>query len=168
MKTEIRLSYWEDLLLDDIEGEKWIYIKGYDSYMCSNYGRIKSMERYCRCRSGSERLVRERIMKQQKRKLNYGGKYRAEVILQTGNHKKGGYPVLSLVTSSFNIKKKPNEVFFHKDGNSMNNSLYNISVGDKSIVQKNDIKKNGRDYFSKWIRYNYPDLVNEHRKYLKS
>lgn len=163
MVNDNRLPFWEDLILDDIDGEKWIDIKGYDSYMCSNYGRIKSKQRYCSCKGGSERLVRERIMKQQKRRLNYGGGYRAEVLLQTGNYKKGGHPVISLVASSFNIEKNDDEVYFHKDGNSLNNSLDNIIIGNKSNVQQNDIKRNGRTFFTEWIKLKHPELINEYK-----
>jgi len=44
--------------------EVWKDIKGYEGlYQVSNRGRVKSLERTVSARSGSKRIIRERILK---------------------------------------------------------------------------------------------------------
>jgi hypothetical protein len=49
--------------LNDLPNEKWKEIEGFENYAVSNYGRIKSLERYTPMAGGGERLEPERIMK---------------------------------------------------------------------------------------------------------
>jgi len=51
--------------LENIKGEQWRDVIGYDGvYNVSNFGRVKSLSRWVSNGAGTQRLVKERILKQ--------------------------------------------------------------------------------------------------------
>ena len=56
---------YKNLSLEDIEGEIWKDIKGYEGlYQVSNMGRVKGIERYVKTKNGIVRHKKEKILKQ--------------------------------------------------------------------------------------------------------
>ncbi|WP_449400979.1 NUMOD4 domain-containing protein [Chryseobacterium wanjuense] len=51
--------------LEDLPGEKWKLIEGFENYAISNYGRVKSLERWVSTPNGGEQKILDRIMKPQ-------------------------------------------------------------------------------------------------------
>jgi len=60
-------NYFHQYLLNhslkNLSDEKWVIIEGFDNYAVSNYGRIKSLERWTQMPQGRERREKEKIMK---------------------------------------------------------------------------------------------------------
>src|SRR3712207_198832 len=55
---------YQNLSLDDIEGEIWEDIPGFDGYyLISNFGRVKRQRREVQCRDGAIRVKAEKIIK---------------------------------------------------------------------------------------------------------
>lgn len=49
--------------LENLPGEEWKLIEGFENYSISNYGRVKSLERSTLSLFGRERMLPERIIK---------------------------------------------------------------------------------------------------------
>lgn len=54
-----------------IENEIWKKMEGYPNYMVSNLGRVKSLDRYVRCKNNGTRLKKGRLLKMQTDKDGY-------------------------------------------------------------------------------------------------
>ena len=69
------MEIWKNLSLEDMEGEVWKDIEGYEGlYQVSNMGRIKSLEKTCNTYNGKgefRRTVKERIRAQTFTSGNY-------------------------------------------------------------------------------------------------
>jgi len=57
------IKHWENLSLNDIEGEVWVPIINYEDYMVSNMGRIKALCRAIKRQNGTVCTMKLRIMK---------------------------------------------------------------------------------------------------------
>lgn len=115
--------------------EEWRDIPGFDGiYQISNFGRVKSLKRYCLCHGGAMRLVRERILKQNLRQQKRRSPT-IEVSLSTGKTNKGSHAVLNLLAKSFEIEKRSGEFYYHKDGDILNNQISNIAIGGMRNVK---------------------------------
>ena len=84
-------NYWQELGLKDLEGEKWLPIKGFGNYFVSNFGRVKSLPRK------TERIYKER-------KNNFI--ITKERIIKISNSQTGGYCAVKLFNggSQYNAK----------------------------------------------------------------
>ena len=69
LPTEIGDEYVNKVLsnlsLEDLSGEEWMLIKGFENYAISNYGRVKSLERSFVNAYGGKHKLQDRIMKLQ-------------------------------------------------------------------------------------------------------
>ncbi|AZB25960.1 hypothetical protein EG339_15880 [Chryseobacterium bernardetii] len=67
LPPEFEDQYVKDVLynnsLKDLPDEEWKLIENYENYMISNYGRIKSLERFTTLPNGKEWKIQELIMK---------------------------------------------------------------------------------------------------------
>lgn len=112
--------------------EEWRDVPHYEGiYQASNHGRVKSLERIVKIRTGGER--------------RYGG---ITLKPQTGSHgylsvslfkdkKPRQHTIHSLVLSAFQRSKKDGEVCRHLDGNPLNNHTENLVWGS--------YRENGKD-----------------------
>lgn len=69
LPTELGDEYVNRVLsnfsLEDLPGEEWKLIEGFENYALSNYGRVKSLERSVSTPNGGEQKILDRIMKPQ-------------------------------------------------------------------------------------------------------
>ena len=101
--------------------EIWKQIKGYEGiYQVSNYGRVKSLERFVKTNGSGVRPIRERILKPRVTK--------------------NGYVVASLSSKTFNVDRLVLETFYpidekmhtmHIDNDRTNNKLSNLKWGTR-------------------------------------
>lgn len=113
---EVNSQKWFDLA--DFKNEEWKDITDYEgSYLVSNYGRIKSLERKIR-----NRIFKEKIMKLEK---NLDGYLRVDLYQNGKNkHKKVHRLVAREFLNDYNDKLCIN----HKDENKCNNLINNLEV----------------------------------------
>jgi hypothetical protein len=124
------------------ENERWMPIEGYNlEYYVSDHGRIKSTKP----QKTKEFIVHERIIKTHITWADY-----ERVTLSYNNVKKKHY-VARLVAFAF-LGKPPTDKYQinHKDGNKLNNRLYNLEwVTPKQNIQhaiKNGLRKGKHDH----------------------
>lgn len=129
-----------NMQIEDIEGEEWIDILGYDGiYLVSNLGRIKSYQREINMGRFGIRIQPERIMKQHISKSNPNNLKELSKSLQVSfsvDKKKTTYHVSTLVGNAFVGELKVNEVYSKK------NKLWNDNRADNLVILKktDDIK----------------------------
>lgn len=96
--------------------ETWKPVQGYEGiYEISNLGRIKSL-----AREGNNRTLKDRIMKQYIGKQGY-----KQVRLCKNNHTKL-WKVHVLIARAFIENPCDLPIINHKDGNKVNNEIYNL------------------------------------------
>ena len=101
--------------------EIWKDIKGYEClYQVSNFGRVKSIERYVNTHGGSKRIVPEKIMKQV---IDNTGYYTVS-LWKNNTHIRPHVHRLVIETFIPNLYKKSQ--VNHKDGNKLNNNVDNL------------------------------------------
>ena len=100
--------------------EIWKNIDGYeDSYMISNYGRVKSLERIVICKNHSAKKYKEKIMKER-----YHNGYAIINLWKNGQMKR--YYIHRLVAAHFVENPKEYNIVNHIDGNKTNNYYENL------------------------------------------
>lgn len=110
--------------------EIWKDIEGYEGlYQVSNLGRVKSLERMCRCRGDGVRKVPERILKPG---LNGHG-YLTVALSNEGVWVT--YYVHNVTSQAFLYKKAGATEVNHKNGNKQDNKIANLEwvTGDENI-----------------------------------
>lgn len=131
MKEEV-VAHYKNKSLDNIDGESWIDVFGYDGiYSVSTLGRIKSEQRVGR----SGYLIKERILSQCFMRSNKCKSHVLYVTLYSLTGDKRSYPVHQLVGMSF-IGLNSNECFIHKNKEMTDNRLVNIITGTRSLSSK--------------------------------
>jgi|LGOV01.1.fsa_nt_gb hypothetical protein len=100
--------------------EIWRDIKGYPNYQVSNLGRIKSLKRYVGVRSGSKRVVRERILK---RHMSAKGYCNATLRLNNKQHTKSFHRLVAL---AFIPNPKNKRTINHINGIKTDNRVENL------------------------------------------
>ncbi|WP_223609325.1 NUMOD4 domain-containing protein [Chryseobacterium sp. OSA05B] len=163
MKTlpDIEDPYLNEVLyntsLKDIPGEEWKIIQDFDSYAISNFGRVKSLERWTEFPNGSFRKEYELIKKPSFKKyfnkyLNHSF-YRVQCSLSfKGIHynKSVARLVYYYFVEKFNLKNT-SVVISYKDGNSLHlyyKNLQMLSSREKSVmaVERNRVKNRNIEY----------------------
>ena len=100
--------------------EIWKNIDDYeDSYMISNYGRVKSLERIVICKDHSAKKYKEKIMKER-----YHNGYAIINLWRNGQMKR--YYIHRLVAAHFVENPKEYNIVNHIDGNKTNNYYENL------------------------------------------
>lgn len=166
IKNAKRGKPYLDTYLFDFEGEEWRDVFGYDGiYSISNYGRVKSEQRY----DSRGRLIKERILKQAA-----GANREPTVKLSVDNVKKT-HRIMRMVGAAFLGDKDENFVYCHKNKIKTDNRLSNIIKVTRSesceidykVGVKTDwgistlIQDNVRDYLGKYGIYENGVLVRK-------
>lgn len=128
---EIELNSVQWLNINDLPSEKWKDITGYEGlYQISNYGRVKSLERYIKanknCPKG--RKVKSKILKQTSSICN---RYLFVNLCNKEGDKKSTN-VHRLVALAFIPNPNKYPVVMHKDDNKLNNKVTNLLWGTYS------------------------------------
>lgn len=119
--------------------EVWKDIYGYEGlYQVSNYGRVKSVEKIVKGKSGSERLLKEMILKQREDK----GGYLIVSLCKEGKVKL--HKVHRLVAKAFipNLENKP--TVDHINGNKKFNVVWNLrwaTYKEQQNFEDQDVKE---------------------------
>lgn len=133
-ETAVMHGFYENLSLNDLDGEIWIDCIGYDGiYQVSNLGRIKSLAKWKEGKSGSGYLTKEKIRKQSISKKH------SSVRCTFWVHGKPDNCIVSrIVFFSFNYNVPNLQEYFvmHKDGNWKNNRLENLKIATRSEIEK--------------------------------
>ena len=116
--------------------EYWKPIKGYeDLYMVSNWGRVKSFDRWVKSKNGSIRICRGRILKPYTNKDGY------LYVVLSKNNKQKTFKVHRLVAEAFLPNPYNLLQVNHRDENKLNNNVdnlewctneYNINYGTRT------------------------------------
>jgi len=131
------MDFYKNLNIDDIDGEIWVDVIGFDGiFSVSNFGRIKSEGRFIERKNNGGYFKKESIRMQQKRDngLIITLRYGAENVWTT---------VERIVFTSFNaeIDIKDNECVAHKNKIGTDNRLENLFVLTVSDSHKLNFKK---------------------------
>lgn len=126
--------------------EIWKDIPDYEGlYQASNFGRVRSVDRYIKQYNGynySTRIYKGRILK-----CNIGNSGYLKVILQKKG-KRRTYNVHRLVANTFILNPNNYPQINHKDENKLNNNInnlewctstYNINFGNRNIKVSNKL-----------------------------
>lgn len=98
-------------------------LNGYeDYYQISNYGRVKSKERYSSCCYGKQRLLKEKIIFPSADKNGY-----LRIMLSKEKHKKRFY-IHELVAQAFLNNYEKGKIIHHIDYDNQNNYYKNLYV----------------------------------------
>lgn len=131
--------------------EEWRPVPNYEGiYEVSNHGRVKSLERIVKIRTGGERKYGGIILKPQ---IGSHG-YRSVCLFK--DKKPRQHTIHALVLSSFQRSKKDGEVCRHLDGNQLNNHTENIVWGSYRENGK-DAVRHGRN-----VQANQTHCIREH------
>lgn len=116
--------------------EIWKKIPGWEtSYEVSSIGRVKSISRNRKNKSGGFSIIKERILKPSPRRMYLG------VVLQYENIKVNAY-IHRLVAISF-LNNEFNDIcVLHKDDNTFNNNLSNLKWGSHTDNMNDKLNKN--------------------------
>jgi hypothetical protein len=108
------MEHYENLSLDDIQGEVWANVSGYDGkYMVSNMGRVKSLRR-----KASSGVWFNEIILTQFKELKYKKYYLSVSLHNRGQKKK---KVHQLVGIAFIPNPENKKTINHKWGNTLDN-----------------------------------------------
>lgn len=143
MKEENKMMPCFNQDLDDIQGEEWIDVFGYDgSYQISNFGRVKSVGRMILTKDGKERWIKEKILKTHIPKDGH----ELNVALSVDNISKT-YLVNTLVANAFLRERTEDEVICQLDKNVLNCKLDNLKIMNRSSsTYLNYQKGNAKDW----------------------
>jgi hypothetical protein len=141
--------------IEDIEGEIWVDIPGYDGmYQVSNFGRVKSLKRY----SSAGKLLKERILK-----FNTSQTGSLSVSLYSDGTKEGR-TVAYWMGISFLRELRKGECYYHVNKEQSDNRLDNIAIGTTGQSIKVDYAKGLRPITigdtARELKQDYDELYN--------
>lgn len=106
--------------------EVWKDITDYPNYQISNYGRIKSKQRFSNCCYGKQRLLKEKIIVPTPDKKGY-----LRIMLCKNGNKKRFY-IHKLVAKTFLDNYDETKIIHHIDYNNQNNNYKNLYICSRS------------------------------------
>jgi len=122
------MKIYENLDINDLNGEIWEVIKDFPDYQVSNLGRVKSLK-----------FEKEMILKQSKNSNFYF------CVGLSVNRKQKTKQVHNLIYETFNnYKLKPSECIHHRDENKENNYYENLKLMSK--LNHNSFHKKGKSH----------------------
>jgi hypothetical protein len=140
MKEEDVCLPYLNFQVEDLDGEIWIDVTGYDGiYLVSNLGRVKSYQREINMGKKGIRVQPERIMKQTINLSNFNNLKQPSRELKVSfcvDSIKKYYSVSVLVGNAFIGETKINEVFSKKDKCWYNNNANNLEISSVSDSHK--------------------------------
>ena len=146
--------------------EEWRPIEGYEGlYEVSSYGRVRSLDKYVKCKGESYRLHKGKVLSPAKDTIGY-----LFVILHC-NGKCKTIRVHKLVAEAFLPNPENLTEVNHKDEDKINNRAdnlefcdhkYNMNYGTRNIRSKDTHIKNG--YWTGLSREEYRKKYNQDRK----
>jgi hypothetical protein len=118
--------------------EVWKDVKDYEGmYQISNFGRVKSLERIVKNGVNSNRLIKERILKNHISKTGY-----FVTDLKDKNYRKT-FKIHILISKHFIKNHKNLPIINHIDGNKLNNNIYNLEwVSQRENCCHKELKNN--------------------------
>jgi hypothetical protein len=128
--------HWENISTQEIEGEKWNDIPGYDGmYQASSLGRIRSVDRT----DGNGRFWKGAIRRQ--KMSNKNRKISTLQVVLSANSKYVTYTAQQLVFTAFNglLRYKDLKVG-HKNKNLLDNRIENLEAQTQLTVIRDSIK----------------------------
>lgn len=114
------MEYFKNLGLENIQGETWVDITNYPYYMCSNFGRVKSLPKEKVRDKVGNFLTKERILRQKITKWGYP----SVTLYKDGKHL--FKTVHRLIISAFLINTEGKPQINHKNGIKTDNRIYNL------------------------------------------
>ena len=106
--------------------EVWKDIIDYPNYQISNYGRIKSKQRFSNCCYGKQRLLKEKIIVPTPDKKGY-----LRIMLCKNGNKKRFY-IHELVAKTFLDNYDETKIIHHIDYDNQNNNYKNLYICSRS------------------------------------
>lgn len=88
------IKHWHILSIEDLPGEIWKPIIGFDCYVVSNFSRIKSLSRLVKHPFNTQRLIPTRILKQHPNSHGY-------LSVHLSGSRRGSYATHILVANAF-------------------------------------------------------------------
>jgi hypothetical protein len=140
-----------------MEKEQWKVIEGFEGYQVSSLGRVKSSSRQV-CNPKRCYISKERIRKLDLSKHGY-----YQVKLSNGLIRKT-YPIHKLVAIAF-LSHKPcgyKEIVDHIDNNPLNNTVNNLQL----ITQRENVSKNPRKGFSKYLGVSFHNQTGKWQSFI--
>ena len=149
--------------LDDYENEIWIPMEEFgNEFYVSNYGRIKRVERkwYSGRKNTTIKIIPESIVKQ---RVVPNGYIKATICY---NSVKKSYSVHRLVAIHFIPNPNNYPEVNHKDGNKVNNSVYNLEWVTKSENQLHSVHvlNHKKGSYPKNLGKETADKIREYKK----
>ena len=141
--------------------EEWKDIEGYKNlYQVSSYGRIKSFYGW----GGHKIAKKEKILAPWNQQMNEH--YSRSVVALVKNGKRKMFKVHRIVAEAFLKRKKGKNIINHKDGNPLNNNVFNLEWCDQKFnaahAVENDFKVNRINTID---RETMVDLLNSNYNY---
>lgn len=116
--------------------EIWKDIKNYEGlYQCSNFGQIRSLDRYVKEHNGKSQFRKGQIIKPRKNKNGY-----LQLALNKDSNRKMKY-VHIIIAETFIENKENLKTVNHKDGNKLNNCVDNLEWVSYSENNKHSYKE---------------------------
>lgn len=149
-------SFYKETTFEDLQGEKWIDVPEFEgSYLISNYGRVKSIERLIITKAGYEVLIKGRILKQ-----TISKKLGEPTVNLSIENIKTNFRTAKLVQLGFMREKRHGEVICHLNKNKLDNRLINLAIKTVSESKKINYNKGimvnwGIDTIQKEQRFKY-------------
>jgi hypothetical protein len=152
-----------NMSLQDIEGEEWRDILGWEGYyQVSNMGRVKSLERIIEKKNGVRMEIEEKIKKQ-----GNNGLTKTCTVTFSINDKAKTYIVSRLVYKSFNPShiEETKKFILHKNYDPSDNRLINLIVGEYDRLSNpiSFFRKNKYSVKYKGVDRNYNGSIKQNR-----
>ena len=132
IKSEDELKPWQNLNYEDLEGEIWKEIPGFDDYfLISNFGRAKSVDRIIYTSNNKQRFFKGIILKQTVIKTRNKTVGDFNIDCKVGFSYLGKSHTLRMATLVYSLfvgATETKKIISHIDGNNLNNASNNLKL----------------------------------------